>query len=128
MSDDRSTVEAPVADPVPAAPFRPTWLVLAISILFGLFFAWDAWEAVGNFLSITQYYVDGLGGTITVLGWFVYLGSILLPIVIFAAALWLTRRRSVWQLAVVMFAGLCLSAALWLDIIARANPVVLLNL
>ncbi|MGR2751427.1 bacitracin resistance protein [Agromyces arachidis] len=106
-----SATEAP-------APVRPTpfWIEVALAIAFGLFYAYDAWEAVGNLVGVAGL-ADTLGTTIGGLGWVVLIAAILLPVALFAAAFLIGRRRSAVVQAAVYLAGLAVSALLYLDIL-----------
>ncbi|MCU1442140.1 MAG: hypothetical protein JWQ59_290 [Cryobacterium sp.] len=93
----------------------PLWLAVTIAVFFGLFFAYDAWEAVGNLLGLNAA-AGQLGTTLSGFGWGVLILGILLPILVFALAFWLGRRRRAGVQALLFFVGLCLSAVLSLDI------------
>ena len=107
------TPEAEAPAPARRTPF---WLELTLAIGFGLFFAYDAWEGVGNLI--------GMGGvaasletSITGLGWVVLIAAILLPVVLFAVAFLLGRRRTAVVQAMLYLTGLAVSAVLYLDIL-----------
>lgn len=109
------------------APARriPFWLEVALAIAFGLFFAYDAWEAVGNLVGITTL-ATTLGTSITGLGWVVLVAAILLPILLFAIAFLLGRRRTAVVQVALYLTGLAVSAALYLDILLLFGPGALL--
>lgn len=100
-----------------SAAFRrtPTWAVVAISVIFGLFYAYALWNALA-FLIEQATGPLGLNGY----GWFVLLLAVAFPLVAFAIAFALSWRRSAWQFALVLFAGLCVVAVFWLNVIAYA--------
>ena len=100
------------------APVRrvPFWLEMTLAIGFGLFFAYDAWEAVGNLIGMAGI-ATALETTITGLGWVVLIAAILLPVVLFAAAFLLGRRRTAVMQAALYLTGLAVSAVLYLDIL-----------
>lgn len=100
------------------APARrtPFWLELTLAIGFGLFFAYDAWEGVGNLIGMTGI-AAALETSITGLGWVVLIAAILLPVVLFAVAFLLGRRRTPVVQAAIYLTGLAVSAALYLDIL-----------
>jgi hypothetical protein len=104
---------AEVEAPVRRTPF---WLEITLAIAFGLFFAYDAWEAVGNLVGIADL-AGTLDTSISGLGWVVLIAAILLPVLLFAAAFLLGRRRSAVVQAALYLAGLAVSAALYLDIL-----------
>jgi hypothetical protein len=90
----------------------PTWLVVTIAGLFGLFYAYVVWSAVA--LLIQQ--VNGPLG-LNGLGWFVYILPIVFPLIAFGIAFAIGARRAAGQFAIVLLAGLTLSAAFWLAIV-----------
>lgn len=94
----------------------PLWLAATISVFFGLFYAFDVWEALGNLLAIQQS-ASLLGLPISVYGWVVLIGAMVLPLALFALALWLGRNRGALALAAFLFVGLCVSAVIYLNII-----------
>lgn len=100
------------------APARrtPFWLEIALAIAFGLFFAYDAWEAVGNLVGVADL-AGTLDTSISGLGWVVLIAAILIPIVLFAVAFLLGRRRSAVVQAALYLTGLAVSALLYLDIL-----------
>jgi uncharacterized membrane protein len=93
----------------------PLWLILAMAVGFGLFYAYDVWEAVGNLVGLNNA-AAGLGTTLSGFGWTILIAAVVLPAVLFVAALWLGRRRSAGVRALLLFAGLCVSAVFALDI------------
>lgn len=125
MSADDTTHSDDVTDaatPEPAPARRtPFWLELVLAIAFGLFFAYDAWEAVGNLVGMAGV-ASALGTTISPTGWVVLISAILLPVVLFAVAFLIGRRRSAVIQAALYLAGLAVSAALYLDILLMFGP------
>lgn len=102
------------ADTTPARR-TPTWIVVTISGLIGLFYAFVVWSAVD--LLVRQATGPlGLNG----LGWFVHLLPVVFPLATFGIAFALGHRRAPWQLALALLAGLTLSAAFWVNILAYA--------
>lgn len=104
---------ADVQAPVRRTPF---WLEIALAIAFGLFFAYDAWEAVGNLVGVADL-AGTLETSISGLGWVVLIAAILLPVALFAAAFLLGRRRSAVVQAALYLTGLAVSGLLYLDIL-----------
>ncbi|MDQ1136966.1 hypothetical protein QE410_001765 [Microbacterium sp. SORGH_AS 1204] len=90
----------------------PTWLIVTIAGLFGLFYAYVVWSAVA--LLIQQ--VNGPLG-LNGLGWFVYILPIVFPLVAFGIAFAVGARRRAGELAIALLAGLTVSAAFWLAIV-----------
>lgn len=116
------------ADPVskPAAE-RPGWLSWSIAVLFGLFFAYDVFEAVGNLVGIVGT-ASGLAVPVLPLGWVVLIGGLLLPVVAFAIAFWTGRERSLGEQAVRYLVALCVVAAISLSVLAMFGAQQLIDL
>lgn len=93
----------------------PTWAVVAISVLFGLFYAYALWNAVAFLISQATGPL-GLNGY----GWFVLLLAVVFPLIAFGVAFALGWRRVWWQFALVLLAGLCVVSVFWLNVIAYA--------
>lgn len=93
----------------------PTWLISTVAGVFGLGYAYVVWNAVA-FLVVQAGGRLGLNG----LGWFVMLFAVLFPVVVFAAAFALGRRRRLAAYAALMLAGLALVGVFWLNVLAYA--------
>lgn len=99
------------------APGRraPTWIVATIAGGFGLLYAYVVWNA----LDLLVYQAAGVLG-LNGLGWFVLLLAIAFPVIAFAGAFALGRRRGPGILALILLAGLALVAVFWLNVLAYA--------
>lgn len=95
-----------------------------ILVFFGLLFAYDVWEAIGNFIGI---YSQGLpfGLVLTVSGWVILLLAVFAPIILFVVATVFTRNKSAGFSLAVFVMGLTVSAVISLDI-TLAVPLTLL--
>lgn len=93
----------------------PTWLIVTISVFFGLFYAYAVWNAVAFLVSQASGPL-GLNGY----GWFVLLSAVLFPLICFGVAFALSWRRAPAKFALVLLAGLGLVAVFWLNIVAYA--------
>jgi hypothetical protein len=107
---------APQGAATVAAPGRPgpTWLVAAVCIVFGLLYAWDIWEAVGNLVGL-NIAAGALDTQLSGFGWAVLIGAVLLPAVVYGIAFWVGRKRGVGSLALLLLVGLALIAVATLD-------------
>ena len=94
----------------------PTWAIVTISVIFGLFYAYFVWNAI-DFL-ITQ-----ATGTLSLngYGWFVLLFAVVFPLIAFGIAFAIGWRRVWWEFSLVLLAGLGVVAVFWLDILAYAS-------
>ena len=88
----------------------------AIAGFFGLFFAWNVWAGIGNFLGIQNQRLQ-LGLELTALGWFVIVLDVIAPILLFVTALLVARRARRWAFAGVLFLALLLVAVINLDLV-----------
>lgn len=95
----------------------PAWLTLTLAIVFGLLFAYDVWEAVGNLVGVNVV-ASGLETSINALGWVVLISGILLPVLVFALAYRLGRRRDPLAQVLLYLAGLGTVAAVSLSLLA----------
>lgn len=93
----------------------PTWVVATISGLFGLFYAYVVWNAA----TLLAYQASGVLG-LNALGWFILVFAVVFPIVVFAIAFGIARRRSLLPLVLTLLTGLALVAVLWLNVLAYA--------
>jgi hypothetical protein len=88
------------------------WAILGV---FGLLFAFDVWEAIGNFIGI---YTQGLvlGLVLTGGGWFFLLLGVFAPIVLFVLAAIFTKKMSTGRSLAFFVVALTVSAVIALDI------------
>lgn len=94
----------------------PTAVVATIAGVFGLFYAYAVWSAV----ALTVVRANDILG-LNALGWVIMIFGVVFPIIAFAIALALGWRRRAWEFALVLFAGLALSAVFWLNVIAYSS-------
>jgi hypothetical protein len=108
------TPDAAASAPVRSAS-APTWLVVTISVFFGLFYAYALWNALA-------FLVEQASGPLglNAYGWFVLALAAAFPLIAFGVAFTIGWRRPGWQFALVLLAGLCLVSVFWLNVIAYA--------
>lgn len=117
MSDTVSPTDSgPLAVSPSVRTRSPRWLSVIIAVLFGLFFVYDMWEAIGNLVGLNLT-ATSLDTQLSGFGWTVLIFAVLMPLLVFAVAFWIGRRRSAGAQAVLYFAGLCLVAVLSIDIL-----------
>jgi len=93
----------------------PSWPYLVVAVLFGLFYAWDVWAAVGNLIGL--YLAAGsLDTRLSGFGWGILIAGVFLPILIFLLAARIGRGRPLYTQAALFLVGLGLASALALDI------------
>lgn len=129
MSDNRDNpVEEVIEDDArEATRGRYGWLSLVVAAIFGLFYAWNVWQSVATMFVLPQFYdVYGYGAE-NVPWWLLWVG-VAVPIVAFLLAFVIGRRSNVLVKALVFLAGLAVTSALGIAIIALEGvlrPVVL---
>lgn len=94
----------------------PTWVIVALSGLAGLFYAYFVWNAV-DFLVRAAGGAEPLNGY----GWFVLVLAAVFPAFAFGVAFSIGWRRLWWQFALVLLTGLAVAAVFWLNILGYAT-------
>ena len=87
-----------------------------IAGIFGLFFAWNVWAGIGNFLGIQNQRLQ-LGLNLTALGWFVIILDVFAPVVLFVVAIVVGLKRSKWMFAGILLLALLIVAIVNLDLV-----------
>ena len=122
IADSDNPIEEIVQDDArEARRGRYGWLSLVVAALFGLFYAYDIWEALGNLFNLPVAY-DALGIGDRVPWWLLWVG-VLVPPVAFGAAVFLGRRRNVFGKALIFLVGLAVVAGLTLGMLALADSL-----
>lgn len=126
MSDN--PIQEVVADDArETARGRYGWLSLIVAALFGLFYAYDLWEAVSNMVALPGFYDAAGFGSENVPWWLLWIG-VIIPIVIFVLAFVLGRRSNVAVKALIFFVGLAVAAGFGLGVLGLEDvlrPLVL---
>ncbi|MDQ0892713.1 hypothetical protein [Agromyces ramosus] len=108
---------ADVVDARASRPATPLWLAVTIAVVFGVFYAYDVWEAVGNLVGL-NIYAGQLEVALTAYGVVLLVVGIVVPLLAYAMAFWLGRRRSPLAQVVLFLAGYALVQALSADVAA----------
>lgn len=101
------------------APAQP-WIripVVLVAGVFALLFVYNVWESLSSLLAMQQVF-DLEGLTLPPSLWLILLAALILPIVAWAAALLLSRRRKAWEAALVFLAALAANEALFIGLSA----------
>ncbi len=117
MSDENFVEAAVEDDAAQTRRGRYGWLSLAVAAVFGLLYAYDVWEAIGNMVALPSFY-DLLGLDRGTIPWWLLVVGLLIPPAVFVLAFWVGRRFSVGGKALVFLLGLAVVAALSLGVIA----------
>lgn len=122
ISDSDNPIEAVVADDErESRRGRYGWLSLTVAAIFGLFYAYDVWEAIGNLFLVPADYAQFMAGD-KVPWWLLWLG-VALPPVVFALAVIVGRRRNVLGRALIFLVGLAVVAALTFGVYAVGSII-----
>jgi len=97
---------------------RLGWVTIAVIVLFGLLYAYDVWEAVGNLLTLPPFYLDQAD-----VPWWLLIANLAVPVLVFGLALWLGWKRSLVSKVMLFAVGLAVVAVLTLDAIALVRFV-----
>jgi hypothetical protein len=82
----------------------PLWLAVVIAVLFGVLYAYDVWEAVGNLVGLNLQ-AGSLGISLSGVGVTLLVVALALPFLVFGVAFWLGHRRGPLQQVVLFLAG-----------------------
>lgn len=94
-----------------------TWILIGV---FALFFAYDVWEGIGNFLGIQAQSLS-LGIGISAFGWAAIVIGIIAPVGLFLGALLITRSKSIGPTLAIFFVALTVSAVIGVDLALGTN-------
>jgi hypothetical protein len=104
--DERASVSA-----------SPLWLAVTIAAVFGVVFAYDVWEAIGNLVGL-NIYAGQLEVALTGYGVALLIVGVAVPFLVYATAFWLGRRRGPLAQVVLFLAGYALVQVLSADVAA----------
>ena len=114
--------QAIAADARAAKRGKLGWLSLTVAALFGLFYAYDLWEAIENAIELPKLYeqLEAVGLGAGEVPWvLIWVGIAVAPLA-YGGAFLLGRRHNVFGKALIFLVGLVLVAALSLSINALA--------
>jgi hypothetical protein len=90
---------------------------ILVAAVFGLFYAYDVWEAVSTLIALPAFY-DAFGLDASYVPWWLLWAGVLLPPIVFVLALVIGRKQSELGKALVLLVGLAVVAGLGLSAIA----------
>ena len=106
--------ESPVGETPGPRSATPLWLAIAIAVVFGVLYAYDVWEAVGNLVGL-NIQAGALGVPLTGWGVTLLVAALVVPFLVFGIAFWLGRHRGPLAQVVLFLAGYALVQALTFD-------------
>lgn len=120
--DDSPIDEAIDADARAAKRGKLGWLSLTVAALFGLFFAYDLWEAIENAIEVPKLYeqLEAVGLGAGEVPWLLIWIGIAIPPIVYGGAFLIGLRQNVFAKVLVFALGLALVAALSLSVNALA--------
>jgi succinate dehydrogenase hydrophobic anchor subunit len=122
ISDSENPIEEIVEDDAREAKRgRYGWLSLVVAALFGLFYAYDIWTAIGNLFLVPAEYAQFMAAD-HVPWWLLWVG-VLIPPAGFAVAVFVGRRRNVLGKALIFLVGLAVVAALTFGVYALGDVI-----
>lgn len=102
------------------------WLSLSIAAIFGLFYAYDVWEAVGNLITVPENYYNKFGLEAHT-PWILLILPMVVAMVAYGLVLLLGLKRNVGERALLLLTGIAVSNGLTLAALAL-NSVILNDL
>ena len=119
---DKAGTEPSTAETTGAKRHKLGWLTLTIAALFGLFFAYDLWEAIENAIQLPQLYaqLESVGLGAREVPWLLIWVGILIPPVAYGVAFLVGLRHNVLGKTLIFVLALAAVAALSLSVNALA--------
>ncbi len=111
------------------ASTKTPWFRFTVMILLGIVYAWDLFTALSNLVGVSSDVARvnevraANNFSLIDTPWVALIVNLLLPLIVYGLALWISRRRSVGILAMMLFAGLGVVAALSLSIAAYVRAI-----
>ena len=104
--------------PVPGGAPLAVWLIARIVtiVVSFLLFGYAAWSGVGNFLGVQNQSLQ-LGLGLTPVGWVATLTLVVLPVILFAACIVITRRMRVSHTVFTFAVGFAIVSVVTLNIV-----------
>ena len=104
--------------PVPGGAPLAVWLITRIVtiVVSFLLFGYAAWSGVGNFLGVQNQSLQ-LGLGLTPVGWVATLTLVVLPVILFAACIVITRRMRVSHTVFTFAVGFAIVSVVTLNIV-----------
>ncbi|CAN5218870.1 hypothetical protein BH09ACT3_BH09ACT3_07660 [soil metagenome] len=131
MSDAKAAKDTPLPEPVQEAieaddkaarRGKLGWLGLTVAILFGLFYAYDLFEAISNTIGVVTQYGEVnrlnevIGRPLIAVPWLILVIDLVIPIVVYSAAFIIGFRQNLISKVLVFILGLAVAAALSLSV------------
>jgi len=82
---------------------RYGWTSLVVAVVFGLLYAYVLWNAIGNLVNLPKEF-----GSLT--PWWLLIIDVAVPVIAFAAAVFVGRRGTLGTRALYLLIGLCVVA------------------
>ncbi|MFC5503248.1 hypothetical protein ACFPJ4_13455 [Lysinimonas soli] len=113
--------EALDLEEVEPAGLRGIVSIVVTLLVFAALYAYPLFEGISNLVALPGFYASlGIGGAVP---WWLLIVGVAAPVVLYAAALLLGRRRELFARALILAVGLAASNALTLSVIQWAAAV-----
>ena len=116
-TDGDTGVTGATTAPTTSGSATPLWLAVTIALLFGVLYAYDVWEAVRDLVGMSLL-VGDLGVSFAGFGLGLLIAALVVPLLVFAFAFWLGRRRNPLVQVVLFLTGYAVVQAITLDLAA----------
>lgn len=94
---------------------------IVVWVVFALLYAYPLFEGVSNLIAVPPYYASiGIGSAVP---WWLLVIGVVAPVILFAAALLLGRRRELFARALLLAVGLAATNALALSVVQLAGAL-----
>ncbi|GLI28557.1 hypothetical protein ARHIZOSPH14_27990 [Agromyces rhizosphaerae] len=116
-TDAPETTDAPESTPDASATRSAAsrWVFAVVAGVFGLLYAYDLWEGVGNFVGVGGQ-AAALGIGISTWGLTVLVIGLVAPLAVFAGAFWLAHRRGALAVLLLFLTGWAVVQVVQLDL------------
>lgn len=113
--------EAVDLEEVEPAGLRGIVSIVVTLLVFAALYAYPLFEGISNLVALPGFYASlGIGGAVP---WWLLIVGVAAPVVLYAGALLLGRRRELFARALILAVGLAASNALTLSVIQWAAAV-----
>jgi hypothetical protein len=94
---------------------RKMWSKIAVILAFALYFLWDVFAAVSNFVGVLLFAAN-LGAQLNSFAWLVLVSGMVLPVIFFVVGVIVARKRTAGPTAIILFVALAAVSTLSLSL------------
>jgi hypothetical protein len=120
MSDTRNR-DDPEAGDAGEAPRTSLVMLIVLSAVFAILYAYPLFEGISNLIALPPYYQQiGIGGAVP---WYLLVIGVIAPPALYAGAVLIGRGRELFARALILAVGLAATNALALSLVQWAQAV-----